>query len=93
MIIVWYEFFKTENLVAVGLVVALLVSLFVGSSELSTTIASGLIGYIGGRKIGYNDTKQNFETTAKKMAVDYVADKLNFPTPNIMPTSKEETKK
>ena len=76
MIIVWTEFLKTENLVAVGLVIALLVSLFVGSSELSTTIASGLIGYIGGRKIGYNTATQDYASTAKNMAVDYVAGKL-----------------
>lgn len=42
------EFLKTENLVAVGLVIALLVSLFTGASEnLTLSIASGLIGYIG----------------------------------------------
>lgn len=41
------DFIKTENLVAVGLVVALLVSLFTGPYELSISIAGGLIGYIG----------------------------------------------
>lgn len=43
----WNDFFKTENLVAVGLVIALLVSLFTGPYELSISIAGGLIGYIG----------------------------------------------
>ncbi len=41
------DFLRTENLVAVGLVIALLVSLFTGTNELSMSIASGLIGYIG----------------------------------------------
>lgn len=46
------EFLHTENIIAGGLVVALLVSLFYGSNELSTSIASGLLGYIGRSKIG-----------------------------------------
>ena len=49
---IWREFLKTENLVAVGLVIALWGSVITGTNELSTNIASGLIGYIGGRKIG-----------------------------------------
>ena len=43
----WGDFLKTENLVAVGLVIALLISLFTGTTEISMSIASGLIGYIG----------------------------------------------
>lgn len=42
-----HDFIKTENLVAVGLVIALIISLFTGPYELSMSIASGLIGYIG----------------------------------------------
>lgn len=42
-----HDFIKTENLVAIGLVVALIISLFTGPYELSMSIASGLIGYIG----------------------------------------------
>lgn len=37
----------TDNIVGVFLGTALLVSIFYGSSELSTSIASGLIGYMG----------------------------------------------
>ena len=43
----WGDFIKTENLVAIGLVVALIISLFTGPYELAMSIASGLIGYIG----------------------------------------------
>lgn len=44
----WHNFLKTDNLVAVGLVITLILSLFIGNSqELSMSIASGLIGYIG----------------------------------------------
>lgn len=50
------DFIKTENLVAVGLVIALLVSLFTGPYELSISIAGGLIGYIGR---GHIDTEKN----------------------------------
>ena len=41
------ELLHTENIIALGLVLALLASLFYGSSELSMNIASGLIGYLG----------------------------------------------
>ena len=51
------DFIKTENLVAVGLVVALLVSLFTGPYELSISIAGGLIGYIGRGHIDTQNTK------------------------------------
>jgi hypothetical protein len=37
----------TDNIVGVFLGTALLVSIFYGSNELSTSIASGLIGYMG----------------------------------------------
>lgn len=37
----------TEGLIAIGLVVTLILSLFYGSDELSTNIASGLVGYLG----------------------------------------------
>ena len=53
------NFIKTENLVAVGLVIALLVSLFTGPYELSISIAGGLIGYIGrGHIEGQNNAKR-----------------------------------
>ena len=76
----WSEFLKTENLVAVGLVIALIISLFIGSSEqLSTNIASGLIGYIGGRKLVQtvaSEPQQKIETAVKNLAVDYITDKI-----------------
>ena len=43
-----YSMNLTELIVAAGLVIALLLSIRYGTSELSTNIASGLIGYIGG---------------------------------------------
>lgn len=52
------DFIKTENLVAVGLVVSLLVSLFTGPYELSISIAGGLIGYIGR---GHMESKESKE--------------------------------
>lgn len=51
----WHNFLKTDNLVAVGLVITLIISLFVGSNELSMSIASGLIGYIGRGSIDKKD--------------------------------------
>ena len=41
------KYIATDELVAMFLGIALLVSVFYGSSELSTSIASGLIGYMG----------------------------------------------
>ena len=40
---------STDGIVAVGLTATLLVSIFWGTQELSMNIATGLIGYIGGR--------------------------------------------
>ena len=40
-----HEFIKTENLVAIGLVVALIISLFTGPYELSMSIA--LVALLG----------------------------------------------
>lgn len=45
------ELMNTDNLIGIGLVIALLVSLFMGSEQLSMTIATGLIGYIGRGKL------------------------------------------
>lgn len=41
------KFITTDELVAIFLGIALLVAVFNGCSELSTSIASGLIGYMG----------------------------------------------
>lgn len=40
-------FHNVDAVIAIGLVVALITSMFFGSNELSMSIASGLIGYIG----------------------------------------------
>ena len=60
------ELTKTENLVAIGLVIALIISMFTSPYELSMAIATGLIGYIGGRHVeakklekGENNAKNN----------------------------------
>lgn len=45
------ELINTDNLIGIGLVIALLLSLFTGSEQLSMTIATGLIGYIGRGKL------------------------------------------
>ena len=40
--------FSTDMIVGIGLVIALLASIFTGgSSELQNTLGSGLIGYLG----------------------------------------------
>ncbi|WP_295155105.1 hypothetical protein [Selenomonas sp. AE3005] len=42
------KFFSTEKIIAIGLVVALILSLFIGDNkELQTNIAVGLIGFLG----------------------------------------------
>lgn len=41
---------KTEMLVGAGLVVALAMSIAYGMNELSMSIASGLVGYMGGKE-------------------------------------------
>lgn len=45
------ELISTDNLIGIGLVIALLLSLFMGAEQLSMTIATGLIGYIGRGKL------------------------------------------
>ena len=45
------ELMNTDNLISIGLVIALLLSLFTGSEQLSLNIAAGLIGYIGRGKL------------------------------------------
>lgn len=54
------DFLKTVTLEAVvgtGLVVALFCSIFMGMNELSMSIASGLVGYIGHGKLHNYDEK------------------------------------
>lgn len=45
------ELISTDNLIGIGLVIALLLSLFMGAEQLSMTIATGLIGYLGRGKL------------------------------------------
>lgn len=42
---------NAETIVSIGLVVSLLLSITYGTNELSMSIASGLIGYIGRGKL------------------------------------------
>mgnify|MGYP001639689334 CR=1 FL=1 len=42
---------NAETIVSIGLVVGLVISIFWGTNELSMSIASGLIGYIGRGKL------------------------------------------
>ena len=46
-----YKHITLEAIVGTGLVVALFLSIFMGMNELSMSIASGLVGYIGHGKI------------------------------------------
>ena len=45
------ELINTDNLIGIGLVIALLLSLFMGTEQLSMNIATGLIGYTGRGKL------------------------------------------
>ncbi len=47
--------FNTEKLVGVGLIVGLVLAIIYGEKEIAMSIASGLVGYMGGKsdhKIG-----------------------------------------
>lgn len=50
-----HELINAENIVSAGLVVSLVLAIFYGSNELSMSIASGLIGYIGRGKLERKD--------------------------------------
>ena len=43
------EKLNTEKIVGIGLVVALITAIFFGLNELQMSIASGLVGYMGGK--------------------------------------------
>mgnify|MGYP003539015381 FL=1 len=48
------KFFSTDKIIAIGLVIALIISFFVSTStEIQATIAGGLVGYLG--KVGTNN--------------------------------------
>jgi len=43
------EKINTEKIVGIGLVAALMTAIFFGMNELAMSIASGLVGYMGGK--------------------------------------------
>ena len=43
------EKLNTEKIVGIGLVAALMMAIFLGMNELAMSIASGLVGYMGGK--------------------------------------------
>lgn len=47
----------TDCIVVIGLVIALIMTIFYGLNELSMSIASGLLGYIGGNVKSTMQTK------------------------------------
>mgnify|MGYP000874745598 CR=1 FL=1 len=49
---------NTEIIVSIGLVAGLVISIFWGTNELSMSIASGLIGYIGRGKMSETKKKE-----------------------------------
>ena len=62
------KFFSTDKIIAIGLVVALIISFFVPTStEIQATIAGGLVGYLS----------HNSNTTdVKKIIADELAQKV-----------------
>jgi hypothetical protein len=53
-VIIMAKFFSTDKIIAIGLVLALIISFFVSTStEIQATIAGGLVGYLG--KVGTNN--------------------------------------
>ena len=50
---------NAETIVSVGLVAGLVISIFYGTNELSMSIASGLIGYIGRGKLAEAKKEEN----------------------------------
>lgn len=58
------KYFTTDKIIAIGLVVALIISLFMGDNkELQTNIAVGLIGFLG-------KTVADSGSTAKQIIVE-----------------------
>jgi len=57
------EKLNTEKIVGIGLVAALMTAIFFGMNELAMSIASGLVGYMGGkaekRGVDTNDNHSN----------------------------------
>ena len=63
------KFFSTDKIIAIGLVIALIISFFASTStELQATIAGGLVGYLG--KVGTNNDN------IKRLIADELAQKV-----------------
>ena len=45
------EKINTEMIVGIGLVISLMTAIFFGMNELAMSIASGLVGYMGGKHV------------------------------------------
>ena len=45
---------NTEKLVGVGLIIGLIMAILYAEKELSMSIASGLVGYMGGKQAEHN---------------------------------------
>jgi hypothetical protein len=57
---------STDKIIAVGLIVALLMSFFVGADkDLQSTIAVGLIGFLGRVGIEKQEAKKNVEAVGE----------------------------
>jgi hypothetical protein len=60
------KFFSTDKIIAIGLVLALIISFFAGSTtELQATIVGGLVGYLS----------HNNNTDVRKIIADELAQK------------------
>lgn len=51
-------------IVVIGLVISLIISIFYGLNELSMSIASGLLGYIGGSVVSSKTIPKDTNTTS-----------------------------
>lgn len=62
------KFFSTDKIIAIGLVVALIISFFTNSTtELQATIVGGLVGYL---------SHNNGNTDVKKIIADELAQRV-----------------
>ena len=56
-------------IVVIGLVVSLIISIFYGLDELSMSIASGLLGYIGGSAATAKPVPKNTNTSSNNAKI------------------------
>ena len=67
-VIIMAKFFSTDKIIAIGLVVALIISFFVSTStELQASLAGGLVGYL---------SHNSNNTDVKKIIADELAQKV-----------------